>query len=50
MFILTQKNWGFVEEVYLVLLIFAAIIMAIIMKNSGRKYGIFYQNKLWAFL
>jgi len=34
------------EEVYLVLLIFAAIIM----DNSGGKYGILYQNILWAFL
>jgi len=44
------KNWGFVEEVYLVLLIFAAIIMAIIMDDSGRKLGILYHNKSWAFL
>jgi hypothetical protein len=38
MFILSQK--GFVEKVYLVLFVFAAIIMAIIMDNSGKKYGI----------
>jgi hypothetical protein len=45
-----KKNWGFVKEVYLVLLIFAAIIMAIIMDNIGQKYAILYQNKLRAFL
>jgi hypothetical protein len=39
-----------VEEVYLLLLIFAAIIMTIIMENSGWKYEILYQNKLCVFL
>jgi len=38
MFILTQKkNWGFVEEVYLVLVIFAATIMAITMETAARN-------------